>query len=200
MKKYFLIFFIFTISIVNSESEVIQNEQEIISLIENNWNSIDTMSGRFEQIDADNNIEYGNFYFDKPYKSKFSYDHKDEAIITNKILIYILDNEGYQVDSYPIGNSPIKNILSNNIKFDDIFKITSVEQIFDKEDIYQITTINKNAENSDGKVLFFFTVDDLTLKKWVIFDEFGNKTVLEFTNMQKNISIGPNIFVVRYRH
>ena len=200
MKKYFLIFFIFTISIVNSESEVIQNDQEIIALIENNWNSIDTMSGRFEQIDADNNIEYGNFYFDKPYKSKFSYDHKDESIITNKILIYILDGEGYQVDSYPIGNSPIKNILSNNIKFDDIFKITSVEQILDKEDIYQITTINKNSENSDGKVLFFFTVDDLTLKKWVIFDEFGNKTVLEFTNMQKNISIGPNIFVVRYRH
>lgn len=200
MNKYFLIFFIFTISIINSESEVIQNDQEIIALIENNWNSIDTMSGRFEQIDADNNIEYGNFYFDKPYKSKFSYDHKDETIITNKILIYILDDEGYQVDSYPIGNSPIKNILSNNIKFDDIFKITSVEQILDKEDIYQITTINKNSENSDGKVLFFFTVDDLTLKKWVIFDEFGNKTVLEFTNMQKNISIGPNIFVVRYRH
>ena len=200
MKKYFLIFFIFTVSIVNSESEVIQNDQEIIALIENNWNSIDTMSGRFEQIDADNNIEYGNFYFDKPYKSKFSYDHKDETIITNKILIYILDDEGYQVDSYPIGNSPIKNILSNNVKFDDIFKITSVEQIFDKEDIYQITTINKNSEDSDGKVLFFFTVDDLTLKKWVIFDEFGNKTVLEFTNMQKNISIGPNIFVVRYRH
>ena len=200
MKKYFLIFFIFTVSIVNSESEVIQNDQEIIALIENNWNSIDTMSGRFEQIDADNNIEYGNFYFDKPYKSKFSYDHKDETIITNKILIYILDDEGYQVDSYPIGNSPIKTILSNNIKFDDIFKITSVEQILDKEDIYQITTINKNSENSDGKVLFFFTVDDLTLKKWVIFDEFGNKTVLEFTNMQKNISIGPNIFVVRYRH
>jgi outer membrane lipoprotein-sorting protein len=200
MKKYFLIFFIFTISLVNSESEVIQNDQEIIALIENNWNSIDTMSGRFEQIDADNNIEYGNFYFDKPYKSKFSYDHKDETIITNKILIYVLDDEGYQVDSYPIGNSPIKNILSNNIKFDDIFTITSVEQMFDKEDAYQITTMNKNSENSDGKVLFFFTVDDLTLKKWVIFDEFGNKTVLEFTNMQKNISIGPNIFVVRYRH
>ena len=190
----------FSLSLVNSESEVIKNNQEVIALIENNWNSISTMSGRFEQIDADNNIEYGNFYFDKPYKSKFSYDHQDETIITNKILINVLDDEGYQIDSYPIGNSPIKNILSNNIKFDDIFTITSVEQIFDKEDIYQITTINKNSENSDGKVLFFFSVDDLTLKKWVIFDEFGNKTVLEFTNMQKNISIGPNIFVVRYRH
>jgi len=51
MKKYFLILFIFTISLVNSESEVINNKKEIISLIENSWNSIDTMSGRFEQID-----------------------------------------------------------------------------------------------------------------------------------------------------
>ena len=200
MKKYFLIFFILTISLINSESEVIKNDQQIINLIENNWNSIGTMSGRFQQIDSDNNIEYGNFYFDKPYKSKFSYDHKDEIIITNKILINVLDDEGYQIDSYPIGNSPIKNILSNNIKFDDIFVITEVKQIYDKEDIYQITTINKDSDNSGAKVLFFFGVDNLTLKKWVIFDEFGNKTVLEFTNMQKNISIGPNIFVVRYRH
>ena len=200
MKKIFLILFIFTISLVNSESEVINNKKEIISLIENSWNSIDTMSGRFEQIDTDKNIETGNFYFDKPYKSKFSYDHKNETIITNRILIYILDDEGYQTDSYPIGNSPIKNILTNDIKFDDIFKITSVEKIFDNEDIYQITAVDKNSDNSSGKVLFFFTVNDLTLKKWVIFDEFANKTVLEFTNIKKNISIGPNIFVVRYRH
>ena len=58
MKKFFLIFFIFTISLVHSQSDVIKDNQDIISSIENNWNSISTMSGRFEQIDADNNIEY----------------------------------------------------------------------------------------------------------------------------------------------
>ena len=111
MKKHFLILFVFIISIVNSESEIINNKKEIISLIENSWNSIDTMSGWFEQIDTDLNVETGNFYFDKPYKSKFIYDHKDETIITSRILITVLDNEGYQIDSYPIGRSPIKNIL-----------------------------------------------------------------------------------------
>jgi len=200
MKKYFLILFFFIISLVNSESEVIGNKKEIISLIENSWNSVDTMSGRFKQVDTDNNIETGNFYFDKPYKSKFSYDHKDETIITGRVLITVLDNEGYQIDSYPIGNSPIKNILSNDIKFDDIFKIISIEKILNKENVYQVTAINKNSDELSGKVLFFFTLDDFTLKKWVIFDEFANKTVLEFTNIQKNISISPNIFVVRYRN
>ena len=200
MKKYFLILFFFIITSVNSESELINNKKEIIYLIENSWNSIDTMSGRFEQIDTDLNVETGNFYFDKPYKSKFSYDNKDEAIITGRLLITVLDNEGYQIDSYPIGNSPIKNILSNDIKFDDIFKIISIDKIFDEENSYQVTAVNKESNEPSWKVLFFFTLDDFTLKKWVIFDEFENKTVLEFTNIQKNISIGQNIFVVRYRN
>ena len=200
MKQLFLIFLLLASFIVNSKSEIINDNQEIISLIENNWNSIKTMSGRFEQTDTDNNIEYGNFYFDKPYKSKFTYDNKNETIITNQVLINILDEEGYQIDSYPIGNSPIKNILSNNIKLEDIFTISGVEIISGKDDVYKITTVKKDSDNSNGEVLFFFSTDDLTLKKWVIFDEFKNKTVLEFTNIQKNISIAPNIFVVRYRH
>ena len=200
MKKLFLIFLLLSSFIVNSKSEIINDNQEIISLIENNWNSIKTMSGRFEQTDTDNNIEYGNFYFDKPYKSKFTYDNKNETIITNQILINILDEEGYQIDSYPIGNSPIKNILSNNIKLEDIFTISGVEIISGKDDVYKITTVKKDSDNLNGEVLFFFSTADLTLKKWVIFDEFKNKTVLEFTNIQKNISIAPNIFVVRYRH
>jgi hypothetical protein len=64
MKKYFLILSLIVTSLVRSESEIIKTNQEIISLIENNWNNINTMSGRFEQIDADDNIENGNFYFD----------------------------------------------------------------------------------------------------------------------------------------
>ena len=200
MRQLFLIFLLLTSFLVHSKSEIINDNKEIISLIENNWNSIKTMSGRFEQTDTDNNIEYGNFYFDKPYKSKFTYDNKSEIIITNQLLINILDEEGYQIDSYPIGNSPIKNILSNNIKLEDIFTISGVEIISGKDDVYKITTVKKDSDNSNGEVLFFFSTDDLTLKKWVIFDEFQNKTVLEFTNIQKNISIAPNIFVVRYRH
>ena len=67
MKKNFFILLIFSISLINAESKEIKNKQEIISLIENSWNNTDTMSGRFQQIDTEQNIEIGNFYFDKPY-------------------------------------------------------------------------------------------------------------------------------------
>ena len=196
MKRYYLILFLFFVSLIKSEAGAIKTNQEIISLIENNWNSISTMSGTFKQIDPDNNIDTGNFYFDKPYKSKFLYDKKKESIITSRFLIHLLDQEGFQIDSYPIGNSPIKKILSKSITFDEIFKITGFSE---ETDLYQMTVTSKTPNNLNEKVLFFFTKEDLTLKKWQISDEFNNKTVLEFTNIQKNIFIQPNKFVVRYK-
>lgn len=196
MKRYYLILFLFFVSLVKSEAGAIKTNQEVISLIENNWNSISTMSGTFKQIDPDDNIDTGKFYFDKPYKSKFLYDKKKESIITSRFLIHLLDQEGFQIDSYPIGNSPIKKILSKSITFDEIFKITGFSE---ETDLYQMTVTSKTPNNLNEKVLFFFTKEDLTLKKWQISDEFNNKTVLEFTNIQKNIFIQPNKFVVRYK-
>ena len=46
-------------------------------------------------------ISHGNFYFLKPYQSKFIYK-KPENIITNKKLIIIVDKDGYQIDSYQL--------------------------------------------------------------------------------------------------
>ena len=112
MKQLVLIFLLLSTFIVNSKSEIISDNQEIISLIENNWNSIKTMSGRFEQTDTDNNIEYGNFYFDKPYKSKFTYDNKNETIITNQVLININHSRNKNNDN----NNNLSNLFPFNIK------------------------------------------------------------------------------------
>ena len=52
---------------------------------------------------------------------------------------------------------------------------------------------------SKTKVTIYFDKDTLDLKKWEIYDEFDNKTVLEFTNIKKNIFISQNLFAVKYR-
>ena len=43
--------------------------------------------------------------------------------------------------------------------------------------------------NSNEKVLFFFSMDDLTLKKWVIFDEFENIFKIKDIDEKKNDNI-----------
>ena len=167
---------------------------EIISEIEKNWNQIKSMSGKFEQIDPDENILTGNFFFLKPFKSKFEYQDGYEDIITNESLMLVVNKEGFQIESYAIGNSMLKKLLSDNVKIDDEFDIISLRE---DDKFYQLLLKIKN-DMTDNQIQFTFDQSSLDLKKWEIYDEFGNKTVFKFTKIKKNIFISQNLFVVKY--
>ena len=168
---------------------------EVIKNIEDNWNQISSMSGEFQQLDSDGNISIGKFFFLKPYLSKFIYEDRPENIITNKLLLRIVDQENYQIDSYPIGNNILKKILSKNLNIEEDLNIKSLKS---DNGFYEIEFFT-SSDNTNNRALLFFNKKTLDLKKWVIFDEFDNKTVLEFTNIKKNISISENLFVVKYK-
>ena len=173
----------------------IGSESTTIMSISKNWNSIESMSGTFHQIDPDGIESEGSFYFLKPYQAKFKYKNRSEHIVTNKKLIRIVDNEGFQIDSYLLGNNILKKILSNNI---DIEKEFIVKDLNENGDYYEIELFLDENENNSNAILFF-DKKSLDLKKWEIYDEFSNKTVLEFTKTKKNIFISENLFAVKYK-
>tara|TARA_B100002019_G_scaffold287609_1_gene299873 strand:- start:672 stop:1238 length:567 start_codon:yes stop_codon:yes gene_type:complete len=167
---------------------------EIILKIENNWNQIDTMSGQFKQKDSDGITSYGNFYFLKPYQSKFVYNDRTENIITNESLLVIVDDDNYKIDSYSIGNNILKKLLSDDLSIYQQFDLVKLDTR-DSQYILQL----KIKNNNESKLNVTFDKDTLDIKKWEIYDEFQNKTVLEFTKIKKNIFISQNLFVVKYR-
>ena len=171
------------------------NTDSIISKIQSNWNEIQTMSGEFSQLDSNGNLETGKFFFSKPYQSKFIYKNKKEDIVTNESLLRIVDKEGFQIDSYAIGGNILKKLLSNNLDIKKEFEINFIEET---EKSYEIGAISKNS-NSTGEVILTFNKTTIELEKWEISDETGNKTVLQFTNIKKNIFISDNLFDVRYQ-
>ena len=181
--------FIFIYSI-NAFSE----ENKLINIIEEDWNSSQTISGRFLQ-EINDDILSGNFYIHKPYKSNFTYDNGLENIITSRFFINIVDNNGYLVDRYPILNQPVYKILSDEISLEETFNVLSVKRI-DNE--IRINLASKdNSDNSAAKIKLAFNEDDYTLKNWEIVDELGQSTYLEFTKIRKNISIDPKLFIVK---
>tara|TARA_Y100000992_G_scaffold264079_1_gene200657 strand:- start:577 stop:1146 length:570 start_codon:yes stop_codon:yes gene_type:complete len=189
MKKLILGFFLFLILNIQAISN------DIIAEIEENWNQIKSMSGQFKQVDSDGNILFGNFYFLKPYKSKFIYIDKNENIITNESLLVIIDREGYKIESYAIGDNILKKLLSNNVSINEEFYLIAHKT---NDNYFELQLKIKN-DASDNRVNVFFDKDSLDLKKWEIFDGFNNKTVLEFTKIKKNIFISQNLFVVKYK-
>ena len=190
MRNIYLSFFLFFLLVINIRAG------EVILEVESHWNKINSMSGRFIQTDSDENILEGNFYFLKPYQSKFDYDNENETVITNKSLLRIVDKEGYQINSYPIGNNIIKKLLSNEFKLIDEFNIIDIVTL---EKNYKLMMTFKN-DDLENKFLLYFNRDSLDLEKWEIYDEFENKTVLEFTNIKKNIFISQTLFAVKYKN
>ena len=172
------------------------NTESIISKIQSNWNEIQTMSGEFSQLDSNGNLETGKFFFSKPYQSKFIYKNKKEDIVTNESLLRIVDKEGFQIDSYAIGGNILKKLLSNNLDIKKEFEINFIEET---EKSYDIAAISKNS-NSMSEVILTFNKTTIELEKWEISDEIGNKTVLQFTKVKKNIFISDNLFDVRYQN
>ena len=190
MRNFFFIFFIFFIFSFNSSSN------DIISKIEKNWNKTKSMSGTFIQLDTDGNYSEGNFYFLKPYLSKFEYNDKKENIITNETLLRLVDKDGYQIESYSIGNNILKDLLSYNIDIKKEFDVISFQI---EDDSYNLWFKSKEGLTNQSLQLFF-DKNTLDLKKWEIFDELNNKTVLEFTKIKKNTFISQNLFVVKYKN
>ena len=170
------------------------DEKFLLNTIEDNWNKIKTMSGNFIQYNSDESMSYGKFFLSKPFKSKFIYENNNETIITTESLIVLLDKEGFRIDSYPILNSPIKNLLVNKIDFQNME--TNIK-INEKNNLYDVYISDLNQK---GVAIFSFKKDSLDLEKWEIIDEFDQSTVLEFTKIKKNISISPETYKVRYKN
>ena len=186
-----LICFFISLYSINAFSE----ENELINIIEENWNSSQTISGRFHQELNDNNIISGNFYIQKPYKSNFTYDNGLENIITSRFFINIVDNKKFLIDRYPIVNQPIYKILSEEISFKEVFEILSIK-IIDNEIVINLVSKN-NSSDSKAKIKLAFNEDNYSLKNWEIIDDLGQSTYLEFTKIRKNISIDPKLFIVK---
>ena len=186
-----LICFFISLYSINAFSE----ENELINIIEENWNSSQTISGRFHQELNDNNIISGNFYIQKPYKSNFTYDNELENIITSKFFINIVDNKKFLIDRYPIINQPIYKILSEEISLKETFEVLSIKIINNEITINLVS--KHNSSDSKAKIKLTFNGDDYSLKNWEIVDDLGQSTYLEFTKIRKNISIDQELFVIK---
>ena len=170
--------------------------ESLITSIEKYWNDINSMTGQFKQIDSDGNIQYGNFYLKKPHKSLFEYSDQEEKILTTKFFLHIINQKHFIIDSYPIGSSPIKFLFLENLNLQKHFDVIS----YDTADHITVELSENSEIDNLEKITLYFDKETLDLKKWEIFNEFGEKTSLEFTNILKNISISPDKFVIHYNN
>ena len=139
-------------------------------------------------------ISHGHADHARNGHKKILCSNRSENIITNESLLVIVDNDDNKIESYAIGSNVLKKLLSNNLSINEEFNIINFKNA-NKEYILQLRVKN----NDDNQIDISFDKNNLDIKKWEIYDEFQNKTVLEFTKIKKNIFISQNLFVVKYK-
>ena len=176
-------------------SSALSDEDQIIKSIEKEWNQTQTLAGKFLQRSGDDSVVSGDFFIEKPYKSRFIYHNQSQNIITSKYFINFVDDESRLLERYPIINQPIYKLFSEDVYFNNIFEIKSINQN-QAETIIELFT-KDNTDSNAIKITLTFHSSGYLLKKWEIVDALGQSTYLEFTNIRKNISIDQNLFNFR---
>ncbi|MDP2787304.1 MAG: outer membrane lipoprotein chaperone LolA [Pseudomonadota bacterium] len=135
----------------------------------------------------------GNLYFSRPGKFRWIYQKPYAQIIVGdgkKLWIHDEDLDQVTVRKLDraLGDSPAALLAGDN----DIEKLFSLKDAGIKDGIEWLEATPKSKEGSFEKVRMGFKGDDLQVME--LKDNFGQTTLLRFSNLQRNPSMGASLF------
>src|SRR5215813_11421742 len=91
-------------------------------------NTLKTVQGRFMQISADGRSTQGEFYLKKPGRLRFEYDQPSPILIVADGSSVAVSNTNLKTtDRYPLINSPLRLLLSENVDLSRDQRIVAVK-------------------------------------------------------------------------
>ena len=195
----FLFFFFIIFFIARTDTLVAQNQRvsidsknfSAIERINTYLNEIKTLRADFLQVATNGEIASGKLYMSRPGKIRFEYTPPSPILIISDgtFLIYI-DKHLEGMTHFFLSNSPISFLVKKSVRITDDTEIISFSQ---KANIIRIKLAKLNQIDK-GTITLNFTNQPFNLRKWVVADPQGVETTVILSNMEKNITLNPELF------
>lgn len=170
-----------------------EQQAQSINKINNFFNTLTTLEGRFIQTDSGNNKTRGNFYVKRPGRIRFDYDSPSNLrIVSDSKWLSIEDHDLSTFDRYPLESTPFKLLLKKKVNLHEDADLID----FFKGDDLIIVTVSDKVEKDNGKIKLFFSTPEIQLKEWIITDPQGLDTRVQLTDVTAGKRIKPGFFVV----
>lgn len=151
---------------------------------------LDTLSGDFTQIAPSGAISEGKFYLDRPGKLRFEYDPPTPLLlVASGGLVYVRDEALETTDSYPVGRTPLKFLLSRKIDRDDA-NVVAVDRGVDNVAV----TFSSTDEETEGELTIISNAPDFSLRRWIVRDPQGGLTVVTLNNVKSGERLANSLF------
>ena len=191
---FFIIFFIARTDTLGAQNQRVSIDSKKLSAIERinaYLNGIKTLRADFLQVATNGEIASGKLYMSRPGKIRFEYKPPSPILILSDgtFLIYI-DKHLEGMTHFFLSNSPISFLVKKSVRITDDTEIISFSQ---KANIIRIKLAKLNQIDK-GTITLNFTNQPFTLRKWVVADPQGIETTVILSNMEKNITLNPELF------
>lgn len=135
----------------------------------------------------------GNLYFSRPGKFRWTYlKPYAQLIVGDGKKLWIHDEDLEQVTvrklDQALGDSPAALLAGDN----NIEKLFNLKDAGSKDGLEWLEATPKSKEGSFEKVRMGFKEDDLQVME--LKDNFGQTTLLRFSNLQRNPAMGASLF------
>ena len=184
---YFFISFIFLF--YNYELSANIKTENNFHAVREYLKNLNTLEASFIQISSDGNIKRGKIFFNLPGKLRIDYFEPDDLLITsNGFWLTVQNKKLKQTNNFLLESTPLNLFLNKKFNFEDNLNIK-----FKIEN--DVITITFFEDQKASKFELELNSNPLRLRKWVIIDEFENKTSVMLQNIKMDVKLSNKIFI-----
>ena len=156
-------------------------------------NSYQSLRGDFLQTSPRGRSTRGVMNILKPGKLLFEYEPPNPLLIASDgKWLTIKDKVKEKGDQVPLASTPLRLIVAPKINLLAEAHVVGFEQA---DGITTVALADKKG-GLKGQIILVFDETKDELQQWIIVDGKGQRTTVQFVNLEKNVKINPKIFNV----
>ncbi len=184
---YFFTFLIFLF--YNYESSANIKAENNFHAVKEYLKNLNTLEASFIQISSDGDIKRGKIFLNLPGKLRIDYIEPDDLLITsNGFWLTVQNKKLKQTNNIPLERTPLNLFLNKKFNFEGNSNIK-----FKIEN--NVITLTFFEDQKETKFELEFNSNPLRLRKWIIIDEFENKTSVMLQNIEMDVKLSNKIFI-----
>jgi outer membrane lipoprotein-sorting protein len=158
-------------------------------------NDFRSLQGDFTQVSPRGTLSKGVFFLSKPGKMRFEYAEPNPLlIVSDGNWVTIKNRAKDRADQYPLSQTPLRLVLSEDIDIRHEANILGVEKTADG---LTSVTLEDRKKTIPGYLILVFDSERKALQQWIVVDGQGRRTTVSLENIEAGVTADPKLFVVQ---
>ena len=171
------------------------NDMKLVKDIQTYVNSLQSISGNFNQFSSNGATDSGIFYIKKPGRMRLEYKSPILLVADGSSIVYF-DKKLDQISYIALDSNPASIVLNGNINLTDEKSPVKITNITKTNDNMLEVELSVPNEKQSGKITMLFQNKPLSLIGWKVKDAQGITTTITLSNIRPERNLSDSLFKI----